>query len=247
MSGTKANGHLQATTIRSAEVYLTGRSVSRGVAIGKVLCLYGNVRQFYRKEITEGEISSEIERFRRAVRIAGEQLAVIAEAEPTPRAAAGILDAQRLMLEDQPFLSDITGIIEEKHVNSEWAVKEVSGNYIARYKSLADERMRERYIDIEDVTERIVTALGGTTAEHTEVGSGAIIAAHELRPSTLAEFTVRPPAAIITEHGGWTSHTFILARELELPAVTGIRRLLRKLPWPRATASRRSSRPTTST
>ena len=229
MSGTEAHGRPQPAANGSAEVYLTGRSVSRGIAIGKVLCLYGNIRQFYRKEISEGEISAEVERFHRAVRVAVEQLAAIAKAEPTPTAAAGILDAQRLMLEDQSFLSDITRVIESKHVNSEWAVKEVSGNFIARYKSLADERIRERYIDIEDVTERIVAALGGTVADAAADGSGSIIVAHELRPSTLAEFTVRPPAAVITEHGGWTSHTFILTRELELPAVTGIRRLLRKL------------------
>ena len=229
MSGSDQNGGARLAEAGEAEVILKGRSVSRGVSVGKALCLYGTTRQFYRIEISPVELSAEIERLHNAFQAASQQLANIADVEKAASAAAGILEAQRLMLEDAAFVSDIVSAIEKKLVNAEWAVKETAAAYIARYKALPDARMRERYIDVEDVSERIVTALGGSAPAITKVTADTVIAAHELRPSTLAEFTNRPPGAIITEHGGWTSHTFILARELEIPAVTGVRRLLRRL------------------
>jgi phosphotransferase system enzyme I (PtsI) len=107
-------------------------------------------------------------------------------------------------------------------------VKVVTDAYIAQYKAIADEHLRDRYIDVEDVAERLLSALGGGERS-APLAKDSIIVAQELMPSTLAEQTGSHPTAVITEHGGWTSHTFILARELNLPAVTGVRKILRRV------------------
>jgi phosphoenolpyruvate-protein phosphotransferase (PTS system enzyme I) len=212
-----------------AELRLKGDAVSRGVAIGRVLLIYGSNRQFYRVDISDSEVNGEAKRFRSAISLALRQLTAIAKFSTAKSAAsAGILDAQKLMLTDEIFLDEIEETIKSKLVNAEWAVKEVADSYSAKYKSLPDEQLRQRYIDVEDISERLLAALGGASHHETGRERNLVIAAQELRPSTLAEFTTRIPKAIITEHGGWTSHTFILARELNVPAVTGLKRLLRK-------------------
>lgn len=211
------------------EVRLKGHAVSRGVAIGKLIVFHGINRQFYRLEISAGAADAEIKRFRSAIRLAEKQIGRISKAATQPAASAGgILDAQKLMLGDSVFLGEVETAIRTKLVNSEWAVKEVTDAYIGKYRKIADERLSERYIDVEDIRERILAALGGDSHSSSNIAKDKIIAAEELRPSTLAELALRCPTAVATEQGGWTSHSFILAREMNLPSVTGLKRLLRK-------------------
>lgn len=209
-----------------SEICLKGHAVSRGVAIGKVLALYGTSRQFYRINITGGDLSAEIDRFRTAVRLAAAQIGRITKDSVDPAGSVrGILEAQKLMLGDAVFLGEVEATVTNRLVNSEWALKEVADAYVAKYKALADERFRERYIDVEDIRERILAALGGEVRAGTDIAADTVITAEDLRPSTLAELAAGRPAAVVTEQGGWTSHTFILAREMNLPAVTGLKRL----------------------
>jgi phosphotransferase system enzyme I (PtsI) len=134
-----------------------------------------------------------------------------------------------MMLQDPFLLKAVEQKIELDKVNAEWAVKLVTDGFSAQYKSSADETFRERQADLEDVTDRILTALGGGRRAYTGLKSGSVIVAREINPSTLIELSGSGPAAVITEHGGWTSHTFILARELGIPAVTGVRRALARI------------------
>lgn len=214
-----------------SEIRITGSSVSRGVAIGRVVCLYGHRRQFYRVGIDESHLPNEIRRLGAAVRLANRQLGSLYNRHSASNRenSAGILDVQRVILSDQSLLDKIEETIQTERVNAEWAVKLVADGYVAKYKAIADERLRERYIDFEDVIERIFTALGGGKRPATALGRNSILVTRELNPSTLIELAESDPAGIITEHGGWTSHTFILARELNIPAVTGIRKLLRRV------------------
>lgn len=201
--------------------------MSRGVAIGRVVCLHGSNRQFFRRDIDANAVDAEVRRTRAAFRLARRQLNRL-KGEAGATAVPAILDAQRAMIEDSSLLSKVESVIAEEKVNAEWAVKVVTDTYIAKYKAIPDAHLRDRYIDVEDIAERILTALGG--GERSEpLSKDAIIVARELMPSTLAEQSRHPAAAIITEHGGWTSHTFILARELNLPAVTGVRKILRRV------------------
>ncbi|MGH9819392.1 MAG: phosphoenolpyruvate--protein phosphotransferase, partial [Pyrinomonadaceae bacterium] len=134
-----------------------------------------------------------------------------------------------MILEDASLLTKIEETIVNDRVNAEWAVKVVTDSYISKFKGIADEHLRSRYVDIEDVAERMLTALGGGRNSRLKLEKNSIIVAKEINPSTLIELGSSEPHGLITEHGGWTSHTFILAREINVPAITGIRRVLRRV------------------
>ncbi len=209
------------------ELTLSGMAVSRGLSVGTVLCLHGRKRQFYRREIAGSDVAREADRFREAVEAAKAQLTDISnDAAESQMNRVKIFETHRLFLEDRSLLSQIESMIGDQRVNAEWAVKSVIDKYVSRYKSLSDKHLQEKYIDLEDVGERLLSALGSEEQSYS-LAKDTIIVARELNPSTLIELSKKKPLAVVTENGGWTSHTFILARELELPAVTGIRQLLR--------------------
>src|SRR4029079_4956761 len=135
-----------------SEQKIRARSVSRGIAIGRIVCLFGQKRQFYRLLLKESQIESEIKRFRSAVRTSENQLKKIQSKNngPASDAIAGIFDAQRLILGDASFLAKIETVIHEEKVNAEWAVKSVADTYIAKFKHLPDEHLRSKYVDVED-------------------------------------------------------------------------------------------------
>jgi phosphotransferase system enzyme I (PtsI) len=213
------------------EFRLAARAVSRGTAVGTVVCLYGRTRQFFRRVVDPSGLRIELERFDSAVKTARKQLKQLSSKPPDAigRSAPGIFDAHLLILDEGSFCEKIRAAIESNRVSSEWATKTIVDSYVARYKALHDETLRERYIDVEDVGERILAALGGSVAPFAGFAKHSVIVSDELRPSTLVELADSEPAAIITQNGGWTSHTFIISRELNLPAVTGISRLLRRV------------------
>lgn len=221
-----SNGRRAAFT---SEFTLRGRPVSRGLGIGKIICLFGENRQFYRKRIEFGDVEREIRRFGVAHRIACRRLERISSAAGRRGDNfSAIFDVHLSILEDSSLRESIEKAIRDNLFNAEWAVKVVTDSYIAKYRAIPDEHFRDRYIDVEDIAEQLQAALGGGR-HRLQLEKGSIVAARELRPSTLAELAINPPAAIITETGGWTSHTFILARELEIPAVTGLRKLMRRI------------------
>jgi phosphoenolpyruvate-protein phosphotransferase (PTS system enzyme I) len=213
---------------KSSETRLTGRSVSRGVAIGRALAIFGENRQFYRTQLPPERIRDEIARYRAAHERASLDLISASKSIVKSSSSASIFDLHRAILDDSSIAGKIEGLIETQSVNAEWAVKLVMDEYIAKYRAIPDEHFRDRYIDVEDVAEQLQAALGGKR-ESVRVPPSTIIIAQGLRPSTLAELGSENLAGIVTESGGWTSHSFILARELEVPAVTGIRKLLRRV------------------
>jgi phosphotransferase system enzyme I (PtsI) len=228
-----SNGTVQSSPSKRnrSEIKLYARAVSRGVAIGKIVCLYGRKRQFYRVELKTSQIERELRRFAAAVRLAKRHLKKTStqKSEIFGEKSAGIFDAHLLILEDKSLLGKIEENIRTRKINAEWAVKIVTDKYIAQYKSISDDHFRERYIDLEDIADRILTALGGGGKAKIHLEENSVIVAKEVRPSTLIELAEGNPKAIITENGGWTSHTFILARELNLPAVTGLKGILRRV------------------
>lgn len=215
----------------NSEMRFKARSVSRGVAIGNVVCLHGTKRQFYRLSITAEEVESELLRLQSAVQFARKQLKkiVLSKEGNGKETKTSIFEAHQFILEDKSLISKFEKSIIDNKFNAEWAVKSVIDNYVAQYKTIEDEYLRERYIDLEDVAERILAALGGGRFSKITLEKDAIIVAKEIRPSTLIELAETSPKAIVAENGGWTSHTFILAREMNLPAVTGIKGILRRV------------------
>ncbi len=214
---------------RNGEINLFGTAVSRGVGIGRIVSLYGKKRQFYRINLDSAKIEKELRRFRAALRLAKRQLKKISsQNSKNGDSQTGIFETHLLFLEDKSLLAKIEETIHNQKVNAEWAVKVVTDKYISNYKNIADEHLRERYIDLEDISERLLTALGGGRKANIRLDKNSILVAKELKPSTLIELIKSRPKAIITENGGWTSHTFILARELNIPAVTAIKGILRR-------------------
>jgi phosphoenolpyruvate-protein phosphotransferase (PTS system enzyme I) len=214
---------------KNSEKKLRVRVVSRGIAVGNVVCLHGNKRQFYRVKLQKSQVERELRRFRAAVRLAKRHLRKLSSQKDVSLNQAQIFDSHHMILEDTSLLTKIEAIIQEEKVNAEWAVKSVTDRYIAVYKDIQDEHLRERHIDLEDVTERLLTALAGGNRKPLLLKKDSIIVAKEVRPSTLVELSRSNLKAIIAESGGWTSHTFILARELNLPAVTGAKGILRRV------------------
>jgi phosphoenolpyruvate-protein phosphotransferase (PTS system enzyme I) len=213
------------------EIRIAARAVSRGVAVGPAVCLYGHSRQFYRRTIARDKIKNEIERLDSALGAARKQLAHLSQKTHDNRSQSvpEIFDAHLMIVGDDTMRDKIANEIVIKRVNAEWATKTVIDQYVEQYKGLEDESLRERYIDIEDVAERIQIALGGSAEPFAGIVKNSVIVSSELRPSTLVDIAEGKPAAIITENGGWTSHTFIISRELNLPAVTGVNRPLGRI------------------
>ncbi len=207
---------------------LIGRSVSRGIGVGEVLCLHGLKRQYFKTNIDADQKPAEIERFRSAIAKANRQLEeIVAESEGFEERAE-IFATHLEFLKDRSLIGKIELEISGQAVNAEWAVGQVVDEYVARYKRLTDKHLREKYLDLEDVGHRLISALGGGTDFQFKVKPDNIVVASELNPSTLIEIAAHQPAAIVTANGGWTSHAFILARELGIPSITGIPDILRK-------------------
>lgn len=210
-------------------VVLHGACVSHGAAEGRVLCVYGRKRQYFFQRIENSEVDSEILRFERAVSSAAKQLTSLVSQPPQNSVpnASEIFDAHLLILTSPTFTDGVIEVIRHQLVNAEWAVKLACDEQVRRQKNAASPELRERYLDIIDVAERVLSHLGGEDSPNLQIDKDSVLVAEELRPSTLLELGDNLPRAILTELGGWTSHTFIMARELGIPAIAGIKGLMR--------------------
>jgi phosphotransferase system enzyme I (PtsI) len=206
-----------------------GVAVSEGLATGRVLRIHTGGRQnIYRATLEAEDIKREVRRFQAAVRLSRRQLLAIKRRAEVALGAehAYIFDAQLLMLEDRKLLDEVEDYIRQECANAEWAVKVASDKLLAVYAEIKDDYLRERSSDIEDVTRRLLVALSGE-AQSRRLTEDAIIVAEELLPSAAAELDFSHVRAIVSDAGGWTSHTAIIARGLGIPAIVGLRELYR--------------------
>jgi phosphotransferase system enzyme I (PtsI) len=206
-----------------------GVAVSEGLATGRVLRIHTGGRQnIYRATLEAEDLKREVRRFQAAVRLSRRQLLAIKRRAEVALGAehAYIFDAQLLMLEDRKLLDEVEDYIRQEHANAEWAVKVASDKLLAVYAEIKDDYLRERSSDIEDVTRRLLVALSGE-AQSRRLTEDAIIVAEELLPSAAAELDFSHVRAIVSDAGGWTSHTAIIARSLGIPAIVGLRELYR--------------------
>lgn len=229
----RSNSGKNAPAVRAAgEVRLKARAVSRGVAVGRAVCLYGSTRQFYRIGLdSDDAAAAEIKRLRAAFRAARKQLTGIVSRKSgrIAESGPGIFESHLAIVDDPTLRTKIEDQITGQRVNAEWAIKLVTDDHIAKYKAIEDEHLRDRYIDIEDVSDRLLTALGAHPQSEPPFLKDSVIIARELKPSTVVELADTEPVAFVTENGGWTSHSFILAREMKRPAVTGVKKVLRRM------------------
>ena len=166
---------------------------------------------------------AELDRFKAALDKSIRQLRELSteKTEDGGQPVSGIFSVHLLILESS-LVDKVEKVISTQRVNAEWAIRTVLDDYVDRQESVSDLHIKEKYLDLEDVTNRLLSALGSVQTP-TETDSNAIIVARDLTPSQIMELAKSKPAALITENGGWTSHSSILAREFRLPMVSGVR------------------------
>jgi len=207
-----------------------GIGVSLGVAIGKVYVIDRNRISVSRNSITENEIPAEIARFKRAVATSKDQLGDIRKklSADIGEEHGYILDSHLMILDDKMLINGTIEIVKGQLVNSEYALKEVINRFMSIFNSMGDAYLRERKADIEHVGERILRNLSGTAFDSfTDIPEDAIVVAHDLAPSDTFQMRKDHVMAFITDIGSSTSHTAIMARSLELPAVVGLETISR--------------------
>lgn len=171
----------------------------------------------------------EIEKFNKAVEKSKKDIAVIKE-KATGKLSdedLQIFDAHLMVCEDPALCDGVIQMIESDQVNAEYALDSVAGNFISIFESLEDAYMRERAADIKDVTRRIkYHILGVNIADLSLIDEEVIIVAHDLTPSDTAQLNKQYTKGFATEIGGRTSHSAIMARSLEIPAVVGVANIM---------------------
>jgi phosphotransferase system enzyme I (PtsI) len=212
------------------ELRCKGLGVSEGIVIGQVLRMHDGTQHVYRWRIDDADVAKEQQRLRAAVDLASQQVLTIKEQAEKRfgKDHAYIFDAHLLLLEDKKLIGDIERHIADSHTNAEWAVKVVGDTLLHLYSEIKDDYLRERGADIEDVMRRLLVALGVAQPRTHSLSEDAVIVAHDLLPSAVAELDLEHARALVTDSGGWTSHTAILARGVGVPAVVGLRDFYRR-------------------
>jgi len=208
---------------------LKGIGISPGKVVGRVRRLMELASNYSRSYLnSEEEKEKELARLEEAFNQAKEQLTSLID--KTKREIglqeAKIFEAHLLLLSDPALGEKIRTKIKLERKNAVWAVSEATEEIAQEFASLEDEYFRERAVDIRDIGRRLIECLGNRSEEVSEVAANTIIVAKELTPSQTASFSRRTVAGIITEKGGPTSHTAVVARALGVPAVSGVTNLL---------------------
>ena len=207
---------------------LEGKSVFGGVAIGKI--------QFYkRNEITikrtrVEDVEAEVERFQNAKAKTLELLKGLYEKalEDVGEANAMIFEAHQLMLEDPDYVESIENIIRTQDVNAEYAIGATADNFAAIFEAMDDAYMQGRAADVRDVSERLLQALSSQNETVMVMDEPVIIAADDLVPSETVQLDKEKVLSFVTMYGSANSHTAILARTMNIPAVIGLGEALKE-------------------
>jgi len=206
-----------------------GISASKGIAIGRVYAVDRGRSEVVEHRLEPSRIEAEVERFARAVEAARQELRAVKARIPegTPREIAAFIDTHLLMLEDEAISSAPLAYIREMGCNAEWALKLECDALVAAFDAMDDPYLRTRRNDVEHVVDRVQTHLRGghrTPPPPDEVVAGRIIYADDLTPADTVLMQHQGVAGFMTEFGGPNSHTAILARSLNIPAVVGLHR-----------------------
>jgi phosphoenolpyruvate-protein phosphotransferase (PTS system enzyme I) len=213
---------------KAGELTLRGIPVSGGVCRGKVLVLGGGQEPLSRREITPGEVAGEIARLETALVQTRNQIVEIQRRVSVAMGAtdAGIFEAHLLVLEDPTLIDEVTRAISEEHLGAEYAFQQVAARYAETLGAIDDEYLRERVADMRDVATRVLSNLTGRTDEPSDLRNlpePCIVIGHDLSPSTTAQLERCMVLGFGTDIGSKTSHTAIMARSLQIPAVVGLR------------------------
>ncbi len=206
-----------------------GISASKGIAIGRVHAVDRGRSEVVERRLDPSLIEAEIERFGRAVDAARLELRAVKARIPegTPREIAAFIDTHLLMLEDEAISRAPIAYIREMRCNAEWALKLECDALVAVFDAMDDPYLRTRKDDVEHVVNRVQLHLRGerrTASPPDGAAAGRIIYADDLTPADTVLMQHQGVAGFMTEFGGPNSHTAILARSLNIPAVVGLHR-----------------------
>jgi len=208
---------------------LMGLAASPGIAVGRCWPVDRRKVRTPKRRIDAREVKDELARMRAAIEAADRQLAEVRakveELEGSEHTA--IIDMHRMMLKDEMLVVEAQRLVSDEKVNAEWAVKRAVRKIKSAFSDVADEYFKERRADVDYVGERIIKNLMGEVVDvHEPPPEGAVIIAHDLSPADTALLLhERKVAAFVTDLGTKTSHTAIVARALEIPAVVGVGRI----------------------
>jgi len=211
---------------------LTGVAASPGILIGKAYLVdRSKVKVIYQYLIDESFIEKEIERFKEAVSQTRKQLEEIkAEIPAELNEHSYILDTHLLILEDTMIYKQTIDFIKEERINAEWALKRAEDLARGMFEQIRDEYIRSRIDDVESVTDRIMRNLSGHEPENlAEIKQRVIIVARNLSPADTTQMRLDRIMGFISEMGGRTSHTAIIAQALEIPAVVGLENCTKRI------------------
>ena len=211
---------------------MQGIGASPGIAIGQVRITDRSRVVVLERAVAKEEVPEEIERFRSALAKAKEDLKILKKHLAVDKGEEHlyVIDTHLLILEDGMLIRETLGFIENDLINAEAALKKTLRKFQAFFAEIEDEYLRERCGDVETVVERILRNMAGKSQESLNAGEGqTIIVAHDLSPSDVLQINKTKVIGFVTDLGGKTSHSAILARALEVPAVVGMERITQEI------------------
>ena len=206
-----------------------GKSVYKGIAMGTVVVLKKNDYQVKRTRIEDAE--AEAARVDVALKASQEQLQKLYDkaVKEVGEASAAIFEVHQMMLEDEDYLEAIQNMIRTEQVNAEYAVAVTGDNFAEMFASMDDDYMKARSADIKDISERLVRNLSGQGDVDLSSIEPSVIVADDLSPSETVQMDKDKILAFVTVHGSTNSHTAILARMMNIPALIGVKMNLEEL------------------
>ena len=206
-----------------------GKSVYKGIAMGPVVVLKKNDYQVKRTRIEDAE--AEAARVDVALKASQEQLQKLYDkaVKEVGEASAAIFEVHQMMLEDEDYLEAIQSMIRTEQVNAEYAVAVTGDNFAEMFASMDDDYMKARSADIKDISERLVRNLSGQGDVDLSSIEPSVIVADDLSPSETVQMDKDKILAFVTVHGSTNSHTAILARMMNIPALIGVNMNLEEL------------------
>ena len=208
-------------------ISLHGIPVSHGIVVGRAHLLAPAALEVVHYLVAPEQVDAEVARFRSAVELVrGELLALEAHLPAdAPAEFAALLELHRLILEDPLLSEEPVNLVKERHYNAEWALTAQLQAAVEQFEEIEDAYLASRKADVEQVVERVLKVLTGTANAFPEAVHGEeemIVVAHDIAPADMLQFKKRVFGGFVTDLGGATSHTAILARSLDIPAVVGL-------------------------
>lgn len=202
--------------------YFQGKSVYKGIVMGTVAVLKKNDYQVKRARIEDSE--AEVKRVKEAVEVSKKQLGRLYDkaVREVGEASAAIFEVHQMMLEDEDYLESMENMIRTELVNAEYAAAATGDNFAEMFAAMDDEYMKARSADVKDISERLVRNLSGEGDNDLSSMEPSVIVADDLSPSETVQMDKEKILAFVTVHGSTNSHTAILARMMNIPALIGV-------------------------